>query len=186
MLEQPVSSNPVELVTLDDWFTQVYQALHETAAYWFGSQPRDHTLQPTALVHETYLRLAKRLPATIPNRRAFFVLAARAMRHALVDHARRRAASKRATPEDGIRVDAELIASSAQTVDIIAMHDAIESLNERNPRAARVVELRVFGGLPIDDIADALRVSRRTVNLDWRFARAWLLRELGPDEGVDG
>ena len=174
--------NTTRLRSLDDWFSDVYEALHETAAYWFGAQPCGHTLQPTAIVHETYVRLHKRLPTSIPNRKAFFALAARAMRHALVDHARRRNAAKRATAPATIDLDADVEGSPGDTVGVVALHEAIDRLEARNARAARVLELRVFGGLSIADVADSLHVSPRTINLDWRYARACLLRDLGESD----
>jgi len=144
-------------------------------------QRSDHTLQPTALVHEAFIRLARR-GAGWASRGEFVAVAATAMRRILVDCARRRGAAKRrggtpVTLVEGLAIQAE------DPVDLLALDAALTRLAALEERPARVVELRFFGGLEIEEVAEALEVSSATVKRDWRFARAWLARELeSPDD----
>ena len=158
----------------------VYGELHALAAAQLRAQRVHHTLQPTALVHEAWLRIAGTDEA--PTEKAHFVaVAATAMRHALVDHARRLSAAKRGG-EDAHRVTL-LSGDGPETgpppPDVIDLDRALTRLAEGEPRLARVVELKFFGGLTIPEIAEALDVSHMTVSNDWRRARIWLARELG-------
>jgi RNA polymerase sigma factor (TIGR02999 family) len=140
------------------------------------------TLQPTALVHEAYLRLVGHTRTSELARTHFFNLAAQAMRQVLADHARRRRAAKRGG--DRQRVDfGQVVHGSASTgVDVVSLDDALTALAELDARQARIVELRFLAGMTIDETAVALGVSPRTVQLDWRMARAWLRRRLGEGE----
>jgi RNA polymerase sigma-70 factor, ECF subfamily len=139
-----------------------------------------HTLQPTALVHEALLRLLDGdVLAEATNRRYLFTAAAQAMRQVLVDHARRRRATKREGRRTRVPLDEALAAYEEQGLDIITLHEAINRLAEAHPRAARVVEQRFFGGLSVPAVAEVLEVSDTTVESDWRFARAWLREQLG-------
>jgi len=164
--------------TSDPMFQQVYGCLLDMARMWFQGESTEHTLQPTALVHEAYVRLTE--SGTIPrNQTHFFALASRVMREILVDHARRKGALKRGGDRRRMPLrEGDSATFSPQTVDILALEDALLRFTEHHARAARVVELRFFGGLSIDETADVIGVSPRTVDLDWRFARAWLLREV--------
>jgi RNA polymerase sigma factor (TIGR02999 family) len=140
----------------------------------------DHTLQPTALVHEAFLRMAGRTPLSVQDRTHFLRAASQAMRRVLVDHARARNAQKRGAALH-VTLD-EAVAGAPQTaVDMLALDDALDRLGAAEPRWAQVVELRYFAGLEIPEVAAALGVSPATVKRDWQFARAWLSRELGPD-----
>jgi RNA polymerase sigma factor (TIGR02999 family) len=161
---------------LDRLLPLLYSELHQIAERHMSRERPDHTLQPTALVHEAFLRLAD--SAVDYNDRAHFMRAAsRAMRHVLVDYARARNAAKRG---DGVRVtlDEGLAAPDDRVVDLLVLDDALDRLAEAEPRWARVVELRCFGGLEMLEIAAALEISAATAKRDWQFARAWLANVL--------
>jgi RNA polymerase sigma factor (TIGR02999 family) len=164
---------------------EVYGQLRAIAERHFRTQPAGHTLQPTALVHEAYLKLADR---PFESRGHFVAVAARAMRQILVDRARRAAAGRHGGGARRIAVDESLIAGQGRDeLDVLAVDDALAALAALDARKARVVELRFFGGLDIEETAQILGIARSTVTEDWRFARAWLVRALGPDEaGGDG
>ncbi|MCC6928157.1 MAG: sigma-70 family RNA polymerase sigma factor [Gemmatimonadaceae bacterium] len=158
----------------------VYSELHDLAVHYMRNERADHTLQPTALVHEAYMRLVDQRNATWQNRSHFFGIAAQAMRRILVDHARRKRATKR---EGGERVtlDESVAEAPQRSVDLIALDDALLKLAALDPRQAKVVELRYFGGLDIEQVAESLGISPATVKRDWTFARAFLQREMdGP------
>jgi RNA polymerase sigma factor (TIGR02999 family) len=155
----------------------VYLELRDLAVHYMRAERADHTLQPTALVHEAYMRLVDQRNASWQNRSHFFGIAAQAMRRILVDHARRKRASKR---EGGERVTLDESVAEAQerSVDVLALDDALTKLAALDPRQAKVVELRFFGGLDIEQTAESLGVSPATVKRDWTFARAFLQREM--------
>ncbi len=155
----------------------VYNELHDLASHFMRKERQDHTLQPTALVHEAYLRLIDQRSGSWQNRSHFFGIAAQAMRRILVDHARRKRAWKR---EGGERVTLEesVAESPQQSVDVLALNDALDKLAALDARQAKVVELRFFGALDIEETAKALGVSPATVKRDWTFARAFLQREM--------
>ena len=160
----------------------VYTELHRQAARAMRRESDEVTLQATALVHEAYLRLIDQSRVQWSNRAHFFGVAAQLMRRILVDHARRRRAQKRG---DGVRPlaldDSDGPASASNDdagVDLLVLNDALERLGELDERQARIVELRYFAGLSIEDTAEALRISPATVKREWAVARAWLRREL--------
>ncbi len=155
----------------------VYAELRRLAASHLRAERTDHTLQPTALVHEAYLRLAGQRSVEWANRAHFFGIAARIMRRILVDHARRRRALKR----DGaaLRLATLEFESSDRAPELIALDAALTSLESLDPQQARVVELRFFGGMTVEETAEATGVSTATVKREWRTARAWLRREIG-------
>jgi len=163
---------------LDRLMPLVYGELRQLAAGHLARERRDHTLQPTALVHEAFLRLVDHRRIQWQGRAHFLALAATLMRQLLIDHARKHRAEKRGgggarvTLHDG---DAML---EARPVELIALDDALSALAAIDPRQARVVELRFFGGLTVEEAAEVLAVSPATVKLDWSMARAWLVREL--------
>ncbi len=163
---------------LDDLMPLVYRELRGLAASHLRHERPDHTLQPTALVHEAYLRLTTVRGAGFDNRLHFFGAAATAMRRILVEHARRRLAQKRGLGV--IPVDLDGIGDIAidPRVDLVALDDALQRLATVSPVKERVVELRYFGGLSIDQTAQVLGVAPATVKRHWAFARAWLYREL--------
>jgi RNA polymerase sigma-70 factor (ECF subfamily) len=156
----------------------VYDELHAVAASYFRRQPPDHTLQPTALVHEAYLRLVRQEDRAWESRAHFMAVASKAMRQILVNHAQRRAAAKRGGDRRRLTLQAELTPAPQQEVELMALDEALKKLAVLSERVGRVVELRFFGGLTVDEVAHVLGVSKRTVEGDWRTARAWLAREL--------
>jgi RNA polymerase sigma factor (TIGR02999 family) len=171
-------TEPVELAEL---WPQAYRELRAVAARLLSQERDGHTLAATALVNEAYLRLhANGEPTPVQNRQHFFALAARVMRHVLVDHASARAADKRGALATHITLSgADAVASNhADAADVLSVHEALGKLELTDPRAAKVTELKVFGGLEIAEIAQALGVSEPTVKRDWLFARAWLARQL--------
>ena len=160
----------------------VYAELRRVASRQLRRERADHTLQPTALVHEVFIRLVDQRQVDWQNRAHFFGVAANVMRRILVDHARRHGASKRG---DGVRCvsieDAKEVAASDE-MPILALDHALSRLETVDQDLARIVELRAFGGLTIEEAAHVLSVSPSTAKRDWRTARAWLTRELGIDQ----
>ncbi len=165
---------------LDKLLPLVYDELHRQAARYLRKERAGHTLQTTALVNEAYLKLVDRRDMNWQNRTHFFAVAANAMRRILVDHAKAKHRLKRGGDNFTISLEeAEtLAAGKANTIDLIALDEALSKLATRDRQQARVVELKYFGGLSLDETAEALRVSRATVARDWETARAWLHREL--------
>jgi len=164
---------------LDQLLPLVYPELRRIAARQLRSERPDHTLQPTALVHEAYLRLVDQRQVDWQGRAHFFGVAARVMRRILVDHARRHRARKRGAGARCVSIDeAKEVATSE--MPILALDHALDRLQGVDPELARLVELRAFGGLTIEEAAHVLEVSPSTAKRDWRTARAWLNRELGP------
>lgn len=157
--------------------TQVYRELRRMARGCLRGERSEHSLQATALVHEVYVKLIADQPIDWQSRSHFFHLAAQSMRRILVDYARKRGAAKRAGGPV-IALDDELLIAPEQCTLIGEMNDALERFAEFAPRAARVVELRYFGGLTEEEIAELLGVSAKTVKRDWRMARNWLYAEL--------
>ncbi len=164
---------------LDNLLPLVYDELHRQAASFLRKERPGHTLQTTALINEAYLKLIDRRDVNWESRTHFFAVAAQAMRRILVDYARAKHREKRGG--DNIKLsleDATLIATKEKGVDLIALDEALDKLAERDEQQARVVELRYFSGLSLEETADALHVSRATVARDWEAARAWLHRQL--------
>ena len=156
--------------------------LRRIAARHFRRERADHTLQPTALVHEVYVRLVGSAPRGLANRAHLLAVASRLMRQLLIDHARKRDAGRRGG--GAVRTELPDIAAAPQDpVDVIALNDALVRLAALDPRQAQIVELRCFGGLELDEIAEVVGVSRRTVTREWATARLWLHRELQSDAG---
>jgi RNA polymerase sigma-70 factor, ECF subfamily len=156
----------------------VYAELHKIAAAYLRRQRPDHTLQPTALIHEAYLRLVRQESADIQDRSHFYALAARMMRQILVDGARAVHAEKRGSGNK-VQLDERVeLGGSDRTLDLIAIHEALEKLSTHNNRLAQSVELRYFGGLQLDEIAAALGISLATVKRDLTLAEAFLRRAL--------
>ena len=161
----------------------VYAELRALAASYLERERRAHTLQPTALVHEAFARLMAGRPVDVADRTHFFALAAGAMRHVLVDHARERAAAKRGDGMPPVTLDEAVDVATPgglDAADVLAVHDALERLAGIAPRQAQVVELRYYGGLTLAEIASHLNVSTVTIDGDWAAARAWLYRRLKP------
>ena len=158
----------------------VYRELRGLAAAYIRRERRDHTLQATALVHEAYLRLVDQTQVESPSRAQFFAIAANLMRQILVNHAKHHRAAKRGGGNK-VALDEGAAVVQPRGVDLIALDGALDKLAQLDPRQSRIVELRFFGGLTEDEIADVLGVSAITVKRDWRIARAELHRQLGED-----
>lgn len=163
---------------LDELMPLVYGELHRIARRYWGGQRPDHTLQPTVLIHEAYLKLVGRGEQTFQNRGHFFAVASMAMRQVLVNHAEASLAGKRGGGKQTIPLEEAETAVRKEAEEVLALHQALGRLNELDSRKSRVVELRYFGGLSIEETAEALGVSGITVTRDWQAARAWLAREL--------
>jgi RNA polymerase sigma factor (TIGR02999 family) len=162
---------------LDRLLGLAYTELHAIAERQMARERTGHTLQPTALVHEAFLRLLGGAPLAFQDRMHFFRAASQMMRRVLVDHARAHGAAKRGS---GMRVtlDDGMIAADDRTIDMLVLDDALNRLAAAEPRWAQVVELRFFAGLDVAEVAEALDSSTATVNRDWRFAKAWLANAL--------
>jgi RNA polymerase sigma-70 factor, ECF subfamily len=156
----------------------VYQELRRLAHHYMKGERPDHTLQTTALVNEAYLRLADQTHPSWQNRAHFFAVAARAMRRILVSYARSNRAQKRGGGGARMELDQAAIMSPEQSNEIVDVHEALEKLATLDERKAQVVELKYFGGLNHDEIAEVLKVSTMTVRRDWVFAKTWLYDEL--------
>ena len=156
----------------------VYEDLRRLAHRHMGGQRPDHTLQTTALVHEAYLRLADQTNPNWQTRAHFFAVAARAMRQILVDYAKSYRSQKRGGGALKIELDEAALVSPAESKEIVDLHEALERLATLDSRKAEVVELKYFGGLNYDEIAEVLKISPVTVRRDWEFAKVWLYAEL--------
>jgi RNA polymerase sigma factor (TIGR02999 family) len=168
-----------DVAALDQLVPIIYQELHRQAQRYLRRESPGHTLQTTALVHEAYLRLVDQREARWQNRAQFFGVAAQLMRRILVDHARRHQAAKRGGSAIQVPFEEGAVAAAESEVDLVALDDALTRLAALDPQQARVVELRYFTGLGIEETAEALGVSPATVKREWAMARAWLKRELG-------
>ena len=164
---------------LDNLLPLVYAELHRQAAGFLRKERPDHTLQTTALINEAYLRLIDRRDVNWQSRAHFFAVAAQAMRRILVDYAKAKHRRKRGGDDIKLPLEeATLVATKEKGIDLIALDEALDKLAERDVQQARIVELRYFSGLSLEETAEALHVSRATVARDWEAARAWLHREL--------
>ncbi len=182
-LKQAVSENVTELLielsngdrnAVDLLLPVIYDELRKLAANYLRRERPDHTLQPTALVHEAYLRLVDQTRVTWQNRAHFFGVAAQIMRRLLVDHARKHKAEKRGQDFQKLSLDENIDRSVDRSSELIALDDALKALEAHDAQKARVVELRYFGGLSIEETADVLGVTPTTIKRHWRFAKAWL------------
>jgi len=162
----------------------VYEELHRIARRCMAGERREHSLQATALVNEAYLRLVDTRRVRWQGRGHFYAIAARLMRRILVDHARSRDARKRGGDARRVSLDETALVAPEPEVDLIDLDAALQKLAAQDPRKERVVELRFFAGLDVQEAADVLEVSPDTVMRDWRLARAWLARELERDRGA--
>jgi len=154
----------------------IYDELRRRAGSALGRERAGHTLQPTALVHEAWMRLVAQEAVTWQGRQHFFAVASRMMRRVLVDHARGRQRQKRGG--DQVRVDLEDGLSTSRDADVLALDAALEQLAALDPRQAEIVELRFFGGLTVLEVAETLGISKRAVEAEWTMIKAWLRREL--------
>jgi RNA polymerase sigma factor (TIGR02999 family) len=190
MAEQlgPSSSNPVtellarwrsgDVAARDALVPLVYDELRRIARRCLSTERNSHTLQPTALVHEAYMRLARHNSIEWQDRAHFFAQAARMMRQILVDHARKRMAGKRGGKNITLVLDEALAASKGPVLDVLALDDAMERLASLDPRQCQIVELRFFGGLSIEETAEVMNISPATTKREWATARVWLYKAM--------
>jgi RNA polymerase sigma-70 factor (ECF subfamily) len=163
---------------LDALIPLVYSELRRLARHYLQQEKQGHTLSSTALVHEAYMRLVKQKDVTWQSRAHFFGVASQMMRRILVDHARRRGYAKRGGGALTLALDAAVTTSQQREIDLVALDDALVGLAKLDERQSRMVELRFFGGLSIEETSEVLGVSTPTVKRDWASARAWLFREI--------
>jgi RNA polymerase sigma factor (TIGR02999 family) len=163
----------------------VYQELHRIARRCMAGENVGHSLQATALVNEAYVRLVDGKMVAWQDRAHFLAVSARVMRHILVDHARRRTYQKRGGHAARITFDEDLVVADEPDLDFVALDDALGALAKFDERKSRVIEMRFFGGLTVEETAAVLKVSPATVMGDWRLAKAWLKRELRGDHSHD-
>jgi len=163
---------------LDQLIPLVYNELRRMASGYLRRRRAQNSLQPTAVVHEVYLRLLGQRDVHFENRAQFFGLAAHLIRTILVDHVRQQQAAKRGGGWRKVELTEAIDVANAREVDMIALDHALDSLSARDPQQGRIVELRYFGGLTIEDTARFLKISPATVKRDWNLARAWLYREI--------
>ncbi|MEZ6046498.1 MAG: sigma-70 family RNA polymerase sigma factor [Planctomycetaceae bacterium] len=156
----------------------VYDELRHLAAYFLKSERVGHTLQPTALVHEAYLKLVNQDKVEWEGRSHFFAIAARQMRRILVDYARSKGTQKRGGDQQRIPLDEQLVFSHENPEDILALEELLQKLEHLDPRQAQLVELRFFGGLTVEQAAKHMGISKRTAELEWKMIRAWFRKEL--------
>jgi RNA polymerase sigma factor (TIGR02999 family) len=164
---------------LDELMPLVYAELRRMAGRYMGMQTPGHTMQATALIHEAYIRLAGDSPKQWENRAHFFGAAAKAMRHVLVDYARAHLTKRRGGNDYRVvALDEAMVVCGERLAEIVALDDALTDLSNLSPRQSQVVELRYFGGLNVEETAEALKVSSETVMRDWRAAKSWLYIQL--------
>lgn len=167
---------------LEELMPMVYDELRRMARGFMRRLPAGHTFQTTELIHETYLKLAGKNGQQWANRAHFFGVAAKAMRHILVDHARAKRAGKRGGWQERVSLADDVAQVNVQSHQVLALDEALTALAELDVRKSDVVEMKYFGGLTNEETAEALNISVETVKRDWRFARTWLLRELNERE----
>jgi RNA polymerase sigma factor (TIGR02999 family) len=163
-------------------FSIIYPELKRVARMRMSRERADHTLQPTALVNEVFLSLVRHDAVNWQNRAHFLAIASTAMRRILVDHAREHSAQKRGAGQTRLAEDPSDFAVGADFAELVELDDLLEKLSRKHARVAQVVELRYFGGLSCDEVAEILKVNPRTVKRDWEIARAWLFAALRPEE----
>ena len=163
---------------LNELMPLVYNELHRMARRAWTRQQQGNTLQPTELINEAFLRLAGAENASFQNRCHFLAVACTAMRQILVNHAKSRHTGKRGSGAGALSIDEVQLAVHQEAAEVVALHEALTRLHDLDPRKSQVVEMRYFGGLSIEETAEALGISVITVNRDWRLARTWLIREM--------
>ena len=193
MRQEPSSRSDVTLLlrawgegdaqALDRLAPLVYQELHHIARGYMARERTGHTLQTTALVNEAYVRLVDARQVSWQDRAHFFAVCARAMRRILVDHARSRGYQKRGGGKVRVQFDEALGMACSVDSNLLELDEALDRLSALDPRKAKVIEMRFFGGLSVEETAEALSISPETVMRDWKLARAWLYRELSVDQG---
>jgi RNA polymerase sigma factor (TIGR02999 family) len=176
--EQLIAWSNGDATALDKLIPVVYQELRRMADQYLRREDLSHSLQPTALVHEAYLRLIDQTKVQWQNRAHFFGVAAQMMRRILIDHAKTKHRLKRGGTAIKVSFDENVNVSEERAAELIALDDALQELAQMDERKSRIVELRYFGGLSVDETAEVLGVSNKTVMRDWNFAKAWLYQQL--------
>ena len=166
---------------LDKLMPLIHQELRRLAHRYMSRERPGHTMQTTALVNEAYLRLVNREGVHWQNRAHFFAIASQLMRHILVDHARSHAYAKRGGGAQTISLDEAMVVSQERAAEVVALDDALKELADIDPQQSRIVELRFFGGLTIEETAEVLHLSPATIKREWQTARAWLYHELAKE-----
>jgi RNA polymerase sigma factor (TIGR02999 family) len=174
----PSSGNEPAHAEVDQFVALTYQELRRLAAHFFSDEHGGQTLQPTALVHEVYLKLASQKEANWQNKGQFFAIAAQSMRRILVDHARSRMSSKRGGTQQRVSLNDVSLFSNERYSELVSVDQSLARLAGIDPRQAKVVELRFYGGLTVEETAKALDISPETVKRDWRLAKAWLYGDM--------
>ena len=164
---------------LDSLIPMIYPELRRIARLHMRKENLRHTLQTSALINEAYVRLVDQRSVAWQDRAHFFAVAARVMRHVLIDHARKYTYAKRGGGAQRVTMESVVIATEDRAAEFIALDDALNQLAEIDPRKSKIVELRFFGGLTVEETAQVMNLSEITVKRDWRLARAWLLRAIG-------
>ena len=177
-----LASSQGDKTALDELLPVVYSELRRLAESYIQRERSDHTLQATALVHEAYLRLVDQRNVDWKNRAQFFALAAKMMRRILVNHAEAHRAAKRGGGAQKLSLDDAISFFAEQHLDLLELNQALDRLSGLDERQGRIIELRFFGGLTVEEVADVLQVSPATVKRDWDMAKTWLLRELSKAE----
>ena len=162
----------------DQLLPLVYSELHRLAKGYMSRERRDHTLQPTALINQAYLRIAQQENVEWQNHAHFIGFAANVMRRVLVDHARERNAAMRGGKQIRVDLDEGIAVSKERSAEILLLEEALTRLEQLNPRQAKVVEMRYFGGLSVEEVASVLGIAPRSVKRDWALARMWLFEEI--------
>jgi RNA polymerase sigma factor (TIGR02999 family) len=165
---------------LDRLVPHIHSELRKLAASYLRKERPDHTLQPTALVNEAFLKLIDQRAVKWQNRAHFFGIAAQAMRRILVDHARAHAAGKRGDGARKLPLEDAILIGGSVDIDLLALDEALTRLASIDPQQSRIVELRFFGGLTMEETAEVMHISPATVGREWRMAKAWLYAEIGP------
>ena len=179
--ERLIAWSSGDVAALDDVIRAVYQELRQMADRYLRKERSEHTLQPTALVHEAYLRLIDQTQVSWQNRAHFFGVAAQMMRRILIDHAKTKHREKRGGAKPLLPLDEALDLSQGRDSDLVALDNALKILANIDERKSRVVELRFFGGLSVEETADVLQISPQTVLRDWKLAKAWLYQEINSE-----
>ena len=174
-----VAASAGDVQALEALLPLVYDELHRQAVRFFHRERAGHTLQPTALVNEVYLRLINQRDANWQNRAQFFGIAAEMMRRILVSHARSRQAQKRGGAAQRLTLDENVAAAPERDLNLLALDEALTRLEQLDPEKSRMVELRFFSGLSVHETAEVMGVSPRTIDRQWQTAKAWLYREIG-------
>jgi len=176
--QQLIAWSKGDAAALEKLITAVYQELRRMADHYLRGERAGHSLQPTALVHEAYLRLIDQTKVEWHNRAHFFGVAAQMMRRILIDHAKARHRAKRGGAAVKVSLDEGAVFSQERAAELVALDDALQELSKVDERKSRIVELRYFGGLTVEETAQVLGISDKTVMRDWNLAKAWLYQQL--------